>query len=79
MDVARDQVLIQSLMFETSLSDGVDLSFAAGSASGHKVAGGFNTSALGSALSTAGGSFGILMVMFWPYPCVRCRVTPGLR
>ncbi len=46
-------------MFETSLSDGVDLSFAAGSASGHKVAGGFNTSALGSALSTAGGSFGI--------------------
>ncbi|EIN2927583.1 general secretion pathway protein GspD [Escherichia coli] len=59
VDVARDQVLIQSLMFETSLSDGVDLSFAAGSASGHKVAGGFNTSALGSALSTAGGSFGI--------------------
>ncbi|ENH0930884.1 general secretion pathway protein GspD, partial [Escherichia coli] len=47
VDVARDQVLIQSLMFETSLSDGVDLSFAAGSASGHKVAGGFNTSALG--------------------------------
>lgn len=43
VDVARDQVLIQSLMFETSLSDGVDLSFAAGSASGHKVAGGFNT------------------------------------
>ncbi|WP_240297095.1 secretin N-terminal domain-containing protein [Escherichia coli] len=39
VDVARDQVLIQSLMFETSLSDGVDLSFAAGSASGHKVAG----------------------------------------
>ncbi|EHF7507530.1 general secretion pathway protein GspD [Salmonella enterica] len=59
VDVARDQVLIQSLMFETSLSDGVDLSFAAGSASGHKVAGGINTSALGSALSTAGGSFGI--------------------
>ncbi|WP_240297104.1 hypothetical protein [Escherichia coli] len=28
VDVARDQVLIQSLMFETSLSDGVDLSFA---------------------------------------------------
>ncbi|EOB9920239.1 secretin N-terminal domain-containing protein, partial [Escherichia coli] len=59
VDVARDQVLIQSLMFETSLSDGVDLSFAAGSASGHKVAGGFNTSALGNALSTVGGSFGI--------------------
>ncbi|MDY4367992.1 secretin N-terminal domain-containing protein [Pectobacterium brasiliense] len=59
VDVARDQVLIQSLMFETSLSDGVDLSFAAGSASGHKVAGGFNTSVLGNALSTAGGSFGI--------------------
>lgn len=34
VDVARDQVLIQSLMFETSLSEGVDLSFAAGSASG---------------------------------------------
>lgn len=59
VDVARDQVLIQSLMFETGLSDGVDLSFAAGSASGHKVAGGVNTSALGSALSAAGGSFGI--------------------
>ncbi|EAZ0327160.1 general secretion pathway protein GspD [Salmonella enterica] len=59
IDVARDQVLIQSLMFETSLTNGVDLSFAAGSASGDKVAGGFNTSALGTALSTAGGSFGI--------------------
>lgn len=59
IDVAREQVLIQSLMFETSVSNGVDLSFAAGSASGGKVAGGFNTSALGTALSTAGGSFGI--------------------
>jgi len=59
IDVARQQVLIQSLMFETSVSNGVDLSFAAGSASGGKVAGGFNTSALGTALSTAGGSFGI--------------------
>jgi general secretion pathway protein D len=59
VDIARDQVLIQSLMFDTTLEDGLDLSFAAGSASGHKVAGGFNTSALGSALSTAGGSFGI--------------------
>ncbi|MBS0895405.1 general secretion pathway protein GspD [Tatumella sp. JGM130] len=59
VDVARDQVLIQSLMFETSLSEGVDLSFAAGSASGHPVAGGFNTSGLGSALSSSGGSFGI--------------------
>ncbi|WP_025903540.1 secretin N-terminal domain-containing protein [Tatumella sp. UCD-D_suzukii] len=59
IDVAREQVLIQSLMFETSLSNGVDLSFAAGSASGGKVAGGFNTSALGTALSTTGGSFGI--------------------
>lgn len=46
-------------MFETSLSEGVDLSFAAGSASGHPVAGGFNTSGLGSALSSSGGSFGI--------------------
>jgi len=59
IDVARDQVLIQSLMFETTLTNGIDLSFAAGSASGGKVAGGFNTSSLGSALSTAGGSFGI--------------------
>ncbi|WBT56075.1 secretin N-terminal domain-containing protein [Kosakonia oryzendophytica] len=59
IDVARDQVLIQSLMFETTLTNGIDLSFAAGSASGGKVAGGFNTSSLRSALSTAGGSFGI--------------------
>lgn len=59
IDVARDQVLIQSLMFETTLNNGIDLSFAAGSASGGKVAGGFNTSSLGTALSTAGGSFGI--------------------
>lgn len=59
IDVARDQVLIQSLMFETTLNNGIDLSFAAGSASGGKVAGGFNTSSLGNALSTAGGSFGI--------------------
>ncbi|MGK3122493.1 secretin N-terminal domain-containing protein [Candidatus Pantoea formicae] len=59
IDVAREQVLIQSLMFETTLTNGVDLSFAAGSASGGKVAGGFNTSALGSALSSTGGSFGI--------------------
>ena len=46
-------------MFETSLSEGVDLSFAVGFASGHPVAGGFNTSGLGSALSSSGGSFGI--------------------
>lgn len=59
VDVAREQVLIQSLMFETSLSNGVDLSFAAGSVSGSKVAGGINTSALNTTLSTAGGSFGI--------------------
>ncbi|EBK2999100.1 general secretion pathway protein GspD [Salmonella enterica] len=59
IDVPRDQVLIQSLMFETTLTNGIDLSFAAGSASGAKVAGGFNTSSLGSTLSTAGGSFGI--------------------
>jgi len=59
IDIARDQVLIQSLMFETSVSDGIDLSFAAGSARGGSIAGGFNTSSLGSALSSAGGSFGI--------------------
>ncbi|ECP1856608.1 general secretion pathway protein GspD [Salmonella enterica] len=59
VDVARQQVLIQSLMFETTLTNGVDLSFAAGSASGDRVAGGFNTSALGTALSAGGGSFGI--------------------
>jgi len=59
IDVARQQVLIQSLMFETTMTNGADLSFAAGSASGGRVAGGFNTSALGTALSTGGGSFGI--------------------
>ncbi|ECW6490588.1 general secretion pathway protein GspD [Salmonella enterica subsp. enterica serovar Rubislaw] len=59
VDVARSQVLIQSLMFETSMTDGLDLSFAAGSARGHQLAGGVNTSSLGNALSTAGGSFGI--------------------
>lgn len=59
VDVARSQVLIQSLMFETSMTDGLDLSFAAGSASGHKFAGGVNTSSLGNVLSAAGGSFGI--------------------
>lgn len=79
VDVARDQVLIQSLMFETSLSDGVDLSFAAGSASGHKVAGVLILQRWVARCRLQAALLAFLMVMFWPYPCVRCRVTPGLR
>lgn len=68
MDVARDQVLIQSLMFETSLSDGVDLSFAAGSASGHKVAGALILQHWVAHCRLPAALLAFLMVMFWPYP-----------
>ena len=59
VDVARIQVLVESVIFETSASDGFDFSFAAGDPSGHSVAGGVNTDRLGKVLSSSGGSFGI--------------------
>ncbi len=59
VDVPRDQVLIESLMFETTDGDSFDFSFAAGNSSGGSVAGGVNTDRLSSVLSSAGGSFGI--------------------
>lgn len=59
VDVPRIQVLVESVIFETSASDGFDFSFAAGDPSGHPVAGGVNTDRLGKVLSSSGGSFGI--------------------
>lgn len=59
VDIPRDQVLIETLMFETSEGDSFDFAFAGGKASGAKVVGGVNTSGLSRVLSSAGGSFGI--------------------
>lgn len=59
VDVPRIQVLVESVIFETSASDGFDFSFAAGDPSGHPIAGGVNTDRLGKVLSSSGGSFGI--------------------
>lgn len=59
VDVPRTQVLIESIIFETSASNGFDFSFAAGDANGSSIAGGVNTDRLTSTLSAAGGSFGI--------------------
>ncbi|WP_273908165.1 secretin N-terminal domain-containing protein [Enterobacter bugandensis] len=59
VDVPRIQVLIESVIFETSAADGFDFSFAAGDPSGRSLAGGVNTDRLGKTLSAAGGSFGI--------------------
>lgn len=58
-DVASPQVLIQAVIFETTEGDTFDLGVALGKAQGADVVGGFNTNALGTALSVAGGSFGI--------------------
>ncbi|MEI8663614.1 secretin N-terminal domain-containing protein, partial [Xenorhabdus bovienii] len=58
IDVPRDQVLIEALMFETTEGKAFDFSFSAGSQTG-SVAGGVNTDRLASVLSAAGGSFGI--------------------
>jgi general secretion pathway protein D len=57
--VPRTQVLVESVIFETTASDGFDFSFAAGDPSGSPVAGGINTDRLTSVLSSTGGSFGI--------------------
>lgn len=59
VDIPRDQVLIETLMFETSEGDSFDFAFAAGRASGSHVVGGVNTSGLSRVLSSAGSSFGI--------------------
>lgn len=59
VDVPRIQVLVESVIFETSASDGFDFSFAVGDPSGHPIAGGVNTDRLGKVLSSSGGSFGI--------------------
>lgn len=58
VDVPRTQVLVESVIFETSAADGFDFSFAAGDPDG-RIAGGINTDRLGKVLSSAGGSFGI--------------------
>lgn len=59
VDIPRDQVLIETLMFETSEGDSFDFAFAGGRASGSKVVGGVNTSGLSRVLSSPGSSFGI--------------------
>ncbi|GAB2782140.1 hypothetical protein GCM10027040_05230 [Halomonas shantousis] len=58
-DVIHPQVLIRAILFETTQGDSFDLGVALGSASGSKLAGGFNTNNLGTTLSVPGGSFGI--------------------
>ena len=59
-DVAHPQVLIQSIIFETTEGDSFDLGIAFGtSRSDSTIAGGFNTNALGTSLSLPGASFGI--------------------
>ncbi|MBC8950717.1 general secretion pathway protein GspD [Xenorhabdus sp. TS4] len=58
IDVPRDQVLIEGLMFETTEGKAFDFGFSAGSQTG-VIAGGVNTDRLASVLSAAGGSFGI--------------------
>ncbi|AWS96976.1 hypothetical protein I6M80_13705 [Citrobacter cronae] len=59
IDIPRDQVLIEGLIFETAEGSSFDFSFAAGRSSGGKIVGGVNTSALGETLSTPGAAFGI--------------------
>ncbi|MDF3920039.1 secretin N-terminal domain-containing protein [Salinicola salarius] len=60
IDVTRAQVLIQAIIFETTDGDTFDLGVSFGRArNGSNPAGGFNTSSLGTALSTPGASFGI--------------------
>ncbi|MEQ4671033.1 hypothetical protein AB7W30_13535 [Providencia manganoxydans] len=59
IDVQRSQVLIESIMFETTEGSSFDFSFGAGKKEGSTVVGGINTSSLGDVLSSSGGSFGI--------------------
>lgn len=59
IDISTTQVLIESVMFETTEGDAFDFAFAAGNPKGSPVAGGVNTDRLTSVLSSAGGSFGI--------------------
>lgn len=59
IDVSRNQVLIESVMFETTNGNSFDFSFGFGKHSDSTVVGGVNTSSLGSVLSSSGGSFGI--------------------
>ncbi|WP_335673728.1 secretin N-terminal domain-containing protein [Erwinia tracheiphila] len=53
VDVSRIQVLVESVIFETSASDGFDFSFAAGDPSGHPI----RTNLYFSATAIAGYSF----------------------
>ncbi len=59
VDVQRTQVLIESIMFETTDGSSFDFSFGAGKKDGSRVVGGINTASLGEVLSSSGGSFGI--------------------
>jgi len=60
IDVTRAQVLIRAIIFETTDGDSFDFGVAFGRArNGSNPAGGFNTSSLGSSLSTPGAAFGI--------------------
>ncbi|EPK0420622.1 secretin N-terminal domain-containing protein [Proteus mirabilis] len=59
VDVQRTQVLIESIMFETTDGSSFDFSFGVGKKDGSRVVGGINTASLGEVLSSSGGSFGI--------------------
>lgn len=59
VDIQRNQVLIESIMFETTDGNSFDFSFGVGKKEGSRIVGGINTSSLGDVLSSSGGSFGI--------------------
>lgn len=59
IDVSRNQVLIESIMFETTNGNSFDFSFGFGKRKDSTIVGGMNTSSLGNVLSSSGGSFGI--------------------
>ncbi|WGM07600.1 hypothetical protein QE197_09100 [Arsenophonus nasoniae] len=59
IDIQRTQVLIESIMFETTDGSNFNFSFGVGKKSGSTVVGGVNTTTLGDILSSSGGSFGI--------------------
>ncbi|EPO2454040.1 secretin N-terminal domain-containing protein [Providencia rettgeri] len=59
IDVSRNQVLIESIMFETTNGNSFDFSFGFGKKRDSTIVGGVNTSSLGNVLSSSGGSFGI--------------------
>ena len=57
VDVQRTQVLIESIMFETTDGSSFDFSFGAGKKDGSRIVGGVYTASLGEVVSSSGGPF----------------------